>query len=323
MPNGSKTPNAAVYFDGSANVLPSSAEKRLWGDEQEVRKFEREAEVNKDEDFLVQNIMDNNFKATSNNNRQLNKRYADNGVFSMGCARHSIPERLYNISGGEGLNFKDFLLENFSKDSIDITHFYDRIGVRFEDRQTIERSIKNNVNCILEEDSEYTVTLREICLFISVGDFLLLRNEPCENYWRQKQLREVLKHSENEKIDDELQQRRSKRLKKIKEFPTEQDKVLPGFNCSTASIIKLKAHNTFMGKKFSELNTLEKITVSNGFNSILDLTDNNDDSVSQKTLFTKEQWEELNNLYNKKIKWNPIDSEIAQELQEIEKVNYY
>ncbi|KAI8058712.1 hypothetical protein BDF21DRAFT_467560 [Thamnidium elegans] len=78
-----------------------------------------------------------------------------------------------------------------------------------------------------------------------------------------------------------------------------------------------------MGKKFSELNTLEKITVSNGFNSILDLTDNNDDSVSQKTLFTKEQWEELNNLYNKKIKWNPIDSEIAQELQEIEKVNYY
>ncbi|KAI8082095.1 hypothetical protein BDF21DRAFT_417115 [Thamnidium elegans] len=52
---------------------PSSAEKRLWGDEQEVQKFDREAEVNKDEDRLVQNIMDNNFKATSNNNYQLNK----------------------------------------------------------------------------------------------------------------------------------------------------------------------------------------------------------------------------------------------------------
>ncbi|KAG2230477.1 hypothetical protein INT48_002995 [Thamnidium elegans] len=84
---------------------PSSAEKRLWGDEQEVQKFGREAEANKDEDCLVQNIMDNKFKATSNNNRQLNKRYAENSVFSMGCARHGIPERLYNISGGEGFKY--------------------------------------------------------------------------------------------------------------------------------------------------------------------------------------------------------------------------
>ncbi|GAA5804765.1 hypothetical protein HPULCUR_010272 [Helicostylum pulchrum] len=49
--------------------------------------------------------MDNNFKATSSNNRKLNQRYAENGVFSMGCARHGIPERLYNISGGEGFKY--------------------------------------------------------------------------------------------------------------------------------------------------------------------------------------------------------------------------
>lgn len=46
--------------------------------------------------------MDNNFKTTSSSNRKLNKRYSENGVFSMGCTHHGIPERLYGISGGEG-----------------------------------------------------------------------------------------------------------------------------------------------------------------------------------------------------------------------------
>lgn len=101
---------------------PSPDQQRLWGNDEEVEKFSREAEINKDEDVsifinylrlkvdsitilyqcLVQNIMDNNFKAASNNKRKLNQRYAENGVFSMGCARHGVPDRLYDIKGGEG-----------------------------------------------------------------------------------------------------------------------------------------------------------------------------------------------------------------------------
>lgn len=46
--------------------------------------------------------LDNNFKAASNNRRKINNRFDEEGVFSMNCARHGVPMRLYDVYGGEG-----------------------------------------------------------------------------------------------------------------------------------------------------------------------------------------------------------------------------
>ncbi|KAI7894191.1 uncharacterized protein EV154DRAFT_478706 [Mucor mucedo] len=56
-------------------------------------------------------------------------------------------------------------------------------------------------------------------------------------------------------------------------FPSEGGKILSGFDKLTASMIKLKAHDVYMGHKYFDLDSISKATVSNGFNSILDLTD--------------------------------------------------
>lgn len=60
---------------------------------------------------------------------------------------------------------------------------------------------------------------------------------------------------------------------------------------------------------------------SNGFNSILDLTENNVHPLNQKAIFTDEQWKQLNHAWNKRINWNPISKGFTEELKEIEKVN--
>jgi hypothetical protein len=50
------------------------------------------------------NFEDSQFKANSNNSRTNNNktRFVENGVFAMCCADHGVPERLYDIYGGEG-----------------------------------------------------------------------------------------------------------------------------------------------------------------------------------------------------------------------------
>lgn len=47
-------------------------------------------------------LHDSKFVAANENSHTKSDRYDENGVFSMGCARHGIPERLYDIYGGEG-----------------------------------------------------------------------------------------------------------------------------------------------------------------------------------------------------------------------------
>ncbi|KAI8080335.1 hypothetical protein BDF21DRAFT_398944 [Thamnidium elegans] len=126
------------------------------------------------------------------------------------------------------------------------------IGLEAEEEvvnlKQVESLIKDVINGILEENSEYTVLLRDTSNYFSARGFMFLRNESSENYWRQKQLCEDLRRSETEQIYHELRERHSKRLKK-KELPNEQDQILPGFSNSTSSMIKQKAHDTFMGDK--------------------------------------------------------------------------
>ncbi|KAI8326781.1 hypothetical protein EDC96DRAFT_590540 [Choanephora cucurbitarum] len=82
-------------------LAPSAFQSSLWGPQSEVLAFEG---VNAEkEDCILEEIEDSVFKANSNNNRNTSiSRYDENGVVSMSCARHGVPERLYNIRGGEG-----------------------------------------------------------------------------------------------------------------------------------------------------------------------------------------------------------------------------
>lgn len=59
---------------------------------------------------------------------------------------------------------------------------------------------------------------------------------------------------------------------------------------------------------------------SNGLNSILDLGDNSNNVVNQKSLITSPQWEKMKNLWSKNINWKPLDNKIIDSLKEIEKV---
>ncbi|OBZ71754.1 hypothetical protein A0J61_11884, partial [Choanephora cucurbitarum] len=82
-------------------LTPSAFQSSLWGPQSEVLAFE---DVNTEkEDCILEEIEDSVFKANGNNNRNTStSRYDENGVFSMSCAIHGVPERLYNIHGGEG-----------------------------------------------------------------------------------------------------------------------------------------------------------------------------------------------------------------------------
>lgn len=51
---------------------------------------------------LLDEIMDSEFKAVNTASKTSGDRYAEDGIFMMGCARHGVPNRLYDIHGGEG-----------------------------------------------------------------------------------------------------------------------------------------------------------------------------------------------------------------------------
>jgi len=50
----------------------------------------------------LDNINNPTFKAGSEKNRKVSNRFDEEGVFSMNCARHGVPIRLYDIYNGEG-----------------------------------------------------------------------------------------------------------------------------------------------------------------------------------------------------------------------------
>ncbi|KAI8994627.1 hypothetical protein BDB01DRAFT_893491 [Pilobolus umbonatus] len=66
------------------------------------------------------------------------------------------------------------------------------------------------------------------------------------------------------------------------------------------------------------LNYSQKNSISNGFNSILDLGSTINKEDNQQSLFSKEEWTEINNLQFKKKKWKPLNDSTEAELKEIE-----
>jgi hypothetical protein len=82
----------------------------------------------------------------------------------------------------------------------------------------------------------------------------------------------------------------------VNEMPDEKDKVLEGFNKSIGTAIKQHAHSVYKDNFYHKLNNTQKNSISNGFNSILDLTDNDKKKDSQRGLFTEDEWLELNRL---------------------------
>jgi hypothetical protein len=90
--------------------------------------------------------------------------------------------------------------------------------------------------------------------------------------------------------------RPDKRSRPVNEMPDEKDKVLEGFNKSIGTAIKQHAHSVYKDNFYHKLNNTQKNSISNGFNSILDLTDNDKKKDSQRGLFTEDEWLELNRL---------------------------
>ncbi|OBZ81131.1 hypothetical protein A0J61_10821 [Choanephora cucurbitarum] len=85
----------------------SVGEKSLWGTKVEVvaaaYTTPGPSADDEDEDCFAESVEVNSFKANNNNKRNgSSRRYDENGVLSMSCARHDVPERLLNIHGGEG-----------------------------------------------------------------------------------------------------------------------------------------------------------------------------------------------------------------------------
>ncbi|KAK4518479.1 deoxycytidyl transferase [Mucor velutinosus] len=81
---------------------------QLWAVEGEVEKFANEKDDAKEELCgleEIDNINSLTFKAGSEKNRKVSNRFDEEGVFSINCARHGVPIRLYDIYNGEGRKY--------------------------------------------------------------------------------------------------------------------------------------------------------------------------------------------------------------------------
>lgn len=87
---------------------------------------------------------------------------------------------------------------------------------------------------------------------------------------------------------------------------------------SVGTVLKKKANDIYNGNQYHKLDNIQKNTVCNGFNSILDLCGNQNEENSQRRLFNDEEWKTLNKLFNKRKAWDTIDKVIQLKLKEIE-----
>lgn len=123
----------------------------------------------------------------------------------------------------------------------------------------------------------------------------------------------------HEKPEEEPKVRQSKRQKVLKEkkLPTEKDAILKSGQ-STGTKIKHHAQDLYFGKQYYKLDNIQKDSISNGFNSILDLTNNRPERNGQRSLFTNEEWLKLNSKWNKQKSWDQLDDDVQRMLKTIE-----
>lgn len=122
-----------------------------------------------------------------------------------------------------------------------------------------------------------------------------------------------------EKSEEELKERQSKRQKVLKEkkLPAEKDAILKSGQ-STGTKIKHHAQDLYFGKQYHKLDNVQKDSISNGFNSILDLTNNRPEGNGQRSLFTNEEWLKFNSKWNKQKNWDQLDDDVQRMLKTIE-----
>lgn len=124
--------------------------------------------------------------------------------------------------------------------------------------------------------------------------------------------------STHDSSNKEPRERNNKRQKVLREkkLPAEKDAILKSGK-STGTLIKHHAQDLYFGKLYHKLNNAEKDSISNGLNSILDLTNNSVDENSQRSLLEAE-WLDLNKKWNKQKNWDRLDDSIQKKLKSIE-----
>lgn len=63
------------------------------------------------------------------------------------------------------------------------------------------------------------------------------------------------------------------------------------------------------------------VTCRNGFNSVLDLSNERDSKNTQKKLFSNSEWLELKEKYKTSIDWKPLPPQIIERLKIVENVS--
>ncbi|KAI8636279.1 hypothetical protein BD408DRAFT_438053 [Parasitella parasitica] len=104
--------NISEHTDKYPSIFAISSDvEKLWGTKEEVEAYALEKESSKEEVSISTNNsaaldeLENSFKASSNALGKTGDRFDEEGVFSVNCARHGMPIRLYDIFESEGRKY--------------------------------------------------------------------------------------------------------------------------------------------------------------------------------------------------------------------------
>ncbi|KAI8326785.1 hypothetical protein EDC96DRAFT_590521 [Choanephora cucurbitarum] len=168
----------------------SSEEASLWGSKEEVDAAAAIADKLKNEENCpVDALIDNSFKASGNNNRNnSNGRYAETDVFSLSCAQHGVPERMYNMYGGEGHKYAlasvGYMVENNPTDT--------KYGIMYDIACLVRKSLERSFP-VSKNDTWHGVTAFHAYAHIMacqvnynpkyIPNFGCTDGEGCERFW--------------------------------------------------------------------------------------------------------------------------------------------
>ncbi|KAG1471843.1 hypothetical protein G6F56_001892 [Rhizopus delemar] len=85
--------------------------------------------------------------------------------------------------------------------------------------------------------------------------------------------------------------------------------------------IKNHAINMILDSVYNKLDEDKKNTISNSFNSVLDLSNEREGANTQKSLFSDFEWRDLKQKYKPLINWITLEPRITKKLKIIEKVH--
>lgn len=167
------------------------------------------------------------------------------------------------------------------------------------------------MEALLKSDRKEIGLIADLLESIQSGDYMVLRSKICSDFWKKLQVQSIKRG----RVEQALNERKSKRIKNKNEISPEEK--LDGLQ-SVGTTIKNKAHRIYLNHKYSELDDNEKSMVSDGFNSILDITDKRK-SGNHKALYTMKQWAMLQEKWLKNIVWKELDRNVVCDLKEMKR----